>query len=434
MFRQLVTNPGSFALTQAVQNNIDSLFMYHPLQIAAIVEDYWLNRNNQGVSPTFSPFIPWSPTLIQQVLGSSFYLGWDWSAGTPIDPSSPNYQLLPTPFSFTPPASQPRLLGGTFPNIAPTIWDHAIYAFIIENTHIHEIFSKILETYMYGEELETPSLPTQLFLRNLESLIVGDALPSMVWTTSGRIRRDEVANRLTLYSWMFGVDMAYAPELAARHPYQKPAASNRDFIPTFEAFGREVWRGIVNAKNTSGANDTDPSVIATLARRLYDMMATRRLNGNLSREEFRAVSVMSFMHLAVLYDSPMVTDLKAQGSSPEMRLQKLGERVGMNANPKSKPLFDLAGPFSLLMQQIELGNFNQPAGAQMLYTPSPVSRIAKIVIDQYTLATGRDLKSLPVSVVSRAATPPAAPQKQHAVPPRQLSAHKTNAQAAHSGQ
>jgi hypothetical protein len=86
------------------------------------------------------------------------------------------------------------------------------------------------------------------------------------------------------------------------------------------------------------------------------------------------------------------------------------------------------------MQQIELGNFNQPAGAQMLYTPSPVSRIAEIVIDQYTLATGRDLKSLPVSVVSRAATPPAALQKQHAAPPRQLSAHKTNAQAAHSGQ
>ena len=84
-----------------------------------------------------------------------------------------------------------------------------------------------------------------------------------------------MANRLTAYYWMFGIDLSHAPELAVQHPYQKPAASNRDFIPTFEAFGREVWRGIVNSRNTSGANDTDPSVIATLARRIYDMMATR---------------------------------------------------------------------------------------------------------------------------------------------------------------
>ena len=120
-------------------------------------------------------------------------------------------------------------------------------------------------------------------------------MPSMVWTTSGRLRRDEVADRLTTYYWMFGIDLSHAVEIAGQHPYQKPAAANRDFIPTFEAFGREVWRGIVNAKNFSGANDTDPTVISTLARRLYDMMATRRINGNLSREEFRAVAIMSYL-------------------------------------------------------------------------------------------------------------------------------------------
>ena len=103
-----------------------------------------------------------------------------------------------------------------------------------------------------------------------------------------------------------------------------------------------LWRGIVNARNTSGANDTDSTVIATLARRLYDMMATRRINGNLSREEFRAVSVISFLNLAVQYDSPAVVDLKASASSPEMRLQKIGERVHMNCHVKSKPFFDLA--------------------------------------------------------------------------------------------
>lgn len=244
-------------------------------------------------------------------------------------------------------------------------------------------------------------------------------MPSMVWTTSSRLRRDEVADRLTTYYWMFGIDLSHAAEIAGRHPYQKPAAANRDFIPTFEAFGRKVWRGIVNAKNISGANDADPTVIATLARRLYDMMATRRISGNLSREEFRAVAIMSFLDLAVRYDSPAVVDLKATASSPEMRLQKIAERVGMTAHPKSKPFFDLAAPFSILMHSIETGVFNDPVGAQALYSqiaPNFPARNAETVIDQYTLATGRDLKSLAVSTVQRTTTTPL-PVTRRATPP-----------------
>jgi hypothetical protein len=135
------------------------------------------------------------------------------------------------------------------------------------------------------------------------------------------------------------------------------------------------------------------------------MMGTRRINGNLSREEFRAVAVMSFLHLAVMFDSPAVVDLKATASSPEMRLQKIAERVGMSAHPKSKPFFDLAAPFSQLMQGIETGSFNQPAGAQLLYKPvSAISANAENVIDQYSLATGHDLKSQAVSQAPRTGT------------------------------
>lgn len=251
---------------------------------------------------------------------------------------------------MTQPKDQPGVAntwdGLTLPiNAQPTNWDHMIYAYVVENTRIYEIFRKVLEKYTFGEELETPSMQSQLFWRNVEFLIYGDAMPSMLWRTTSRIRRDEVADRLTSYYWMFGLDLSHAPELVGQHPYQKPAASNRDFIPTFEAFGREVWRGIMNARNTSGANDTDPTVIATLARRIFDMMATRRMNGNLACDEFRAVAVLSFLNLAVLYDSPAVVDLKATASSPEMRLQKIAERVGMTAHSKTKPFFDLAGPF-----------------------------------------------------------------------------------------
>jgi hypothetical protein len=429
MFRQLVAGPN-------VMNNINSLFTYHPLQISAIIETVWLNRSNSASSPTGSPFLPWSPQITNFILNAPFFSGYDWTTTppTPLQPEPSWIFPAPPPSNFVTPPSQPGIAGtwsGTpLSQVPPTLhstnWDHLIYAYVIENTRIFEIFSKVLETYMFSEQLETPSPASQQFWRNLEFLIYGDAMPSMLWTTSSRLRRDEVADRLTTYYWMFGIDLSHAGDIAGQHPYQKPAAANRDFIPTFEAFGREVWRGIVNAKNFSGANDTDATVISTLARRLYDMMATRRINGNLSREEFRAVAVMSFLELAVRYDSPAVVDLKASASSPEMRLQKIAERVGMTAHPKSKPFFDLAAPFSKLMQAIETGSYNEPWQAPLLYAlMSPAADIAEKVIDQYSLATGRDLKSQAVSMVPRAATSPLAIPKRQSPPP-QLAARPAN--------
>jgi hypothetical protein len=418
MFLQLVTPPATppqplNTLSALAQQSVDSLFLYNPLQISAIVETVWRNRYNAGSAP----FVAWPQWMTDAILAPT-----DPSGINPNFISGYNYAVPPVPGAGLPqwPGSLPS--GGAFlapsdlPGIAlsggsvqPTNWDHLIYAYLIENTRIFDVFNKVLEAYAYGEQLQTPSPASQLFWRNTEYLIYGDGMPSMIWNTSSRMRRDEVANRQTVYNWMFGIDLSHAQELSTAHPYTKPAASNRDFFPTFEAFGREVWGGIMNAKNSSGANPTDPAAIATTARRIYDMMATRRLNGNLSREEFRAVAVMSWLHLAVMYDSPVVVDLKATASSPEQRLAKIAERVGMTVHSKAKPLFDLAQPFSFLLQSLELGVFNDPAGAELLYNITPPNNVAELnaelVIDQYSLATGRDLKSSTVTVTNRTAPP-----------------------------
>jgi hypothetical protein len=94
----------------------------------------------------------------------------------------------------------------------------------------------------------------------------------------------------------------------------------------------------------------------------------------------------------------------------------MAERVGMSIHPKAKPLFDLAQPFSSLMQQIETGLLNTSANVPPLYTPpSSVEANAEIVIDQYSLATGRDLKAPSVTVTPRATTmrPPAPAHAAH---------------------
>jgi hypothetical protein len=421
MFLQLITPPGTGTITTlsaAAQRNADSLWLYHPLEISAIVETFWRNRYNALSSPgtPSSPFIAWPTQVTQAILGPPPDPGYVLGYNPPGNPNAlPTGQLfMPSGEIFTVPSQQPGILGSPL-TPPPSNWDHLIYAYLVENTRIFDVFSKVLESYMFSELLPTPSFATQQFLRNTEYLMFSDGLPTMIWTTAGRLRRDEIANRLTVYYWMFGIDLSHAQEIGAAHPYTRPEAANRDFIPTFEAFASEVWKGLENAKNTSGVNVTDDEAISTAARRIYDMMATRRLNGNLSREEFRAVALMSWLHLAVMYDSPVVQDLNAFASSPEQRLQKIAEKVGMSAHSKAKPLFDLSQAFSFLLQSIETGVYNTPATVAVLYTPgSPIESNAEIVIDQYYLATGRDLKAPAVTLTQRATTPRLPPP--HALP------------------
>jgi hypothetical protein len=52
MFRQLVTGDPAIAPRDA----INSLFLYHPLQLTAVAETVWLNRNNAAGSSAISPF------------------------------------------------------------------------------------------------------------------------------------------------------------------------------------------------------------------------------------------------------------------------------------------------------------------------------------------------------------------------------------------
>ena len=405
MFLQLVTPPPfGPPITAVAQQNADSLFLYHPLQLSAIVETFWRNRYNALNAPgtANSPFVAWPVGATQGLLNDTYILGYN-PPGVPNTNTIVTGQMfMPAGETFVLPVDQPGL--AALPGM--TNYDHLIYAYLIENTRIFDIFAKVVETYMFTEQLPSPSFAAQQFLRNTEYLVYSDGMPTMVWTTASRLRHDEIANRMTLYYWMFGLDLSHAAELSAQHPHMRPEASNRDFIPTFEALATEVWRGIENAKNTSGANSTDDEAIATAARRIYDMMATRRLNGNLSREELRAVAIMSWLHLAVMYDSPIVLALHASASSPEQRLQKIAERVGMSAHSKSKALFDLSEPFSSLLQSIETGLLNDPASVAPLYTPSStIESNAEIVIDQYSLATGRDLKAPSVTMTARATTP-----------------------------
>lgn len=282
------------------------------------------------------------------------------------------------------------------------VWDHLIYAYMIENTRAYEIMGRVVAEYTQGERLgilrEDASYQ---WLRTTEELFYKDASPLQPYNLVSRVRPDIAATRRNAYYRMFGMDLNHGRDGAAAYPYVKPAVANREFVATFEEFLRQVWRAIENANNFLANNPTDFPAIQDLADRLENMLTARRggVSGrpNLSREEFLAVCLAAWLDLTLSFDTPIVRELSASAPSPEERLRQIGERVGLPAHGRSHSYFIIARRVSVLLQLIELGSFNTRAGAETLAAPGSVRDMVSEVIHHWSLISGRSLKAMPTS-------------------------------------
>jgi hypothetical protein len=314
-------------------------------------------------------------------------------------------------------ANSAGLTGGTTPTATiftnstlypPSLWDHLIYAYMIENTRIYEVFRRVLEEYAYGERLGVPSDEGQRWLRTTEQLFYRDNPPFQIYSLASWIRPDIRAVRRNAYHRMFGMDLNHGTDDNRPYPYPRAAAANTEFYGTFEELLREVWRAIENVRNQVGANQTDVTTIANLARALFDMLRARRQDhvGNLARDELFHVSTMDWLHLTVSFNTPIVHDLKADASSAAERLQKIGERVGLPAHSRADSYFRLATNMSLILREMELGTFNDPAGgAPALFQTGVFQAAMQETITHWSYASGRDVKVRPVTVTAPQPSP-----------------------------
>ena len=234
-------------------------------------------------------------------------------------------------------------------------------------------------------------------IRDTEELFYRDPPSFFITSITSDIRGDLRAYRRSAYQRMFGMDLNHGTEDGKPYPYVRAEAANNEFVPTFEEFLREVWIGIENLKNGIGPNPTDDAKIADLAEKLHDMLTTRRINGNLSREEFVFVSMMSWFHLTVEFDSPIVVSLRAEASSPEQRLFKIAQRVGLPAHGLSKSYFDIADFISRVLILIETGAYNTPAAASAFYKEGFLQDAMKTIIRHWSIITGREMKARKVT-------------------------------------
>lgn len=298
-----------------------------------------------------------------------------------------------------------RLLPGAVPGLPvlgpPILAEHLVYAYHVEQTRVVDIFRRVLIGYARGEEYDVPSLETHRWLRTTEALFFRDLPSTDIGALTSWLRPSMAMSRRNAYYRLLGMEINHPTDEAPGQELHKPTASNREFSLTLEELLREVWRGIENQSNSSGPKPTDDDALATLSRALNAMLMTRRRNGNLVREEFFYVAMMSWFHMTIELDSPVIVDLKAQASSEDERLRKLGERVGIPASARTDSHLKLALVMSQFLIQIEMGSYTSPTSARMLYTDPLITSMMQEIITHYSIATGRDMKAGKVATSPR---------------------------------
>jgi hypothetical protein len=312
--------------------------------------------------------------------------------------------------SYPIPPVPPGTAAGIRPSEVNLVWDHLIYAYLIENTRADDIIRRVIFEATHGERLRVPrNSTTYEWLRSTEELFFSYGPPLLAGSTMGVIRPDSRLTRRNAYFRMFGMDLNHGGLDGAQITYHKPDNVNRDFVSVFENFLRETWRAIENSRNAVGPNPTDGGAIADLATRLQTMLNERRggsaVAPNLAREEFSAVAAMSWLHHLVDFDNEVLEDFQAVGTSPEERLGRLGERVGVPAHAHSHSYFILAPVVSLLLIEIESGAYSDPSRAEALFLPAtgnPIRTDILTIIDHWSRATGRNLKAGPITASATA--------------------------------
>ncbi len=358
--------------SQVIPGGVKTLFELHPIYLTTLLECLWELRENEK----------------------------NYNLGDPAHRSDLDLLRLPKEIGLATVDLQTTIksyINSLFlHNLRNFRWNHLIYAYMIENTRIYEIFERVVWEFLYGEQLGVPIIGSEYWLRSTEELFFKAPPHFAITAVASHIRPDLRATRRNAYYRMFGMDLNHGTDAKKEYPFVKAKTYNSEFISTLEEFLRQVWIGISNVNNVSGTNPTDDGAIYNLAERLHNMLISRRETGNLSREEFYAVSVMSWFHLTLESDSPIVMSLRAEASSPEERLFKIADRVKLPAHGLSRSYFEMAEPMSRVLTFIETGSIINSDAAKSFYDPAggnPLPDDMKTIITHWSITTGRNMKT-----------------------------------------
>jgi hypothetical protein len=369
--------------------------MLHPEVLVALIELGWANRMNDPSNL----FTTGHPRRRSDVPGRL-------TSGLPVPAVLQGTRPRILPFTGTIPlqtiAEDVATFLATGDTVPGLIGKHGIYAYMIANTRIVEVFRRVVDNFLHGERLSVLSASSQRWLWSTEELFFREPPPFSITTQTSSVRPQLQATWANLFQRLFGMT------LNATGDNPKPAFAiaehaNVDFVVLLDELLHEVWQGRTNFANQVGARPTDDAKIAQLCDRLGDMLRSRRTNGTLSREEYWAVTAMSWFHATLLDPThEIIRDLKAEAPSAEESLFKIAQRVGYPAHGLSKSYFEVAEPLSRLLTAIETGIYSDALAVPALYTPPtvppppgvipPVEDTDKIKT-HWSIIRGRDIKA-----------------------------------------
>ena len=309
------------------------------------------------------------------------------------------------------PADVGTFNGAVFSGTVPLVWDHLSYAYLIECTGVFEVMAEVVRRFAVGETLNTLSADGTRWVRATEELFYREPPLFAISGIASEARPDLRVTRRNNYWRMFGMEPPHpVPGRWRRYGYVEQGwradtgeGVNAGFREKWTELLRQVWLGFENARNGIGPNATDREYVAFLCQSLRDMMTMRRRGGQLAREEFVHVTTMSWFHLTLETDTPIVVDLKAEATNPADRLAKIAARVGMSPAARAYELFELADLMSSMLRAIELGLFDRGEDAETLYLPivgnEGLVRDMNRIIDLWQSATGDRVKDRPAQPV-----------------------------------
>jgi hypothetical protein len=280
------------------------------------------------------------------------------------------------------------------PPDGPVPFHHLVYAFALENTRMVEIFRRVVTEFALDERLSLGSAATQRWAQVTEELFFTHPRAYSIRGVTSDLRANHGAVRRNAYYRVLGLDLSHGQDDGSPYPYPKAEIANREFTQLFESLLREVWLGFKNRANISGENSTDDAAIEELLRRLREMLGARRLGGALTREEFDAITMLSWFHLTILFNTAITGDLRANASGATDRLRLIGQKVGLPPHSRADAFIQLAQPLSIILRAIE---FDLVPSAASLYF-GPFTQDMLTIITQWSIATGQNLKDATLRV------------------------------------
>jgi hypothetical protein len=284
---------------------------------------------------------------------------------------------------------------------------HLIYAYLLENTKMFQIFERIISLYQHGEDLTIPynkdDLETRSWIENSFLLFFSNS-PYSICNDNSLLGSNFEAMRRNGYYRLFGMDLNHGIGENGTTPiaYKRANHYNADFISQFENFLKLCWQMMINFNNTGNINTTDLIAIQEQANNLKSMLLSRRTTENdlenytylnLSKLEFQSVIMAEWFNHAISYNSPIVREMGAEAVTPGERLKRLSIRVGISPPSKTSNFIDLAPLMATFLRLIELDEVDNDYIAAIANPATMPYTLISTILHNYQLATGKDLKN-----------------------------------------